>query len=202
MTRRYRRLAAAACCIGALGVMAAVLLPGLGAGADQGGQYSQSDQGGQGGTGHAKTHGPPAGHSHGNAHAGWASASKSASASASAQAVARSAAAAHGPTPVPSAQPTAPPSGPASTSALGAAPAAHTTITLQGVRSTPPAPHQVTHVGSQPANIVEVAAAPARSAHDSVALGATISGVLVAIAIVALGYGYRPGNREGRHRSA
>jgi hypothetical protein len=186
MRRRHRRLAAAACCVGALGVMAAVLLPGLGAGADQGDQP---------GTGHAKTHDPPAGHGHGNSHpGGWTSASTSARA--------HSAAADHTPTPVLSAQPTAHRStwtSPGSTGALAAAPGAGTTMTLQGV---PPAPHRVTHVSSQPADIVEVAAAPSRPVHDSVALGATISGVLVAIAIVALGYGYRPGNRQGRHRSA
>jgi hypothetical protein len=189
MRRRHRRVAAAACCVGALGVMAAVLLPGLGAGADQGDQS---------GTGNAKTHGPPAGHGHSNPHpGGWTSASKSAT-----SAPARPAAAAHTPTPVLSAQPTAHRSAwprPASTGALAPAPGA---MTLQGVRSAPPAPHRVTHMSSQPANIVEVAAAPSRPVHDSVALGATISGVLVAIAILALGYGYRPANRQGRHRSA
>jgi hypothetical protein len=50
--------------------------------------------------------------------------------------------------------------------------------------------------------MVEVAAAPATRARDSVALVATISVLLVALAAVLVTYGYRPGRRQGRHRSA
>jgi hypothetical protein len=196
MRRRHRQLAAAACCIGAIGVMATVLLPGQGAGADQG------DQGDQGGS-HSKTHS----HGHSSAHpGGWASTSASASASAttSAQAVARTSATAHGATPASAAQPTAQPSAPgtpAPNSVAGAVPAAHTTITLQGVRSVPPASPPVHQVNSPPAQIVEVAAAPSRPTDGSVALAATSSGLLIALAIMVLAWGYRPGHRNGRHRS-
>lgn len=190
MRRRHRQLAAAACCIGAIGVMATVLLPGQGAGADQG------DQGGS----PSKTHS----HGHSSAHpGGWASTSASASATTSTRAVARTSATAHGATPASAAQPTAQPSAPtaaAPNSVAAALPAAHTTITLQGVRSVPPASHPVDQVDSPPAQIVEVAAA-SRPTDGSVALAATSSGLLIALAIMVLAWGYRPGHRHGRHRS-
>jgi hypothetical protein len=173
MRRRYRRIVAAACCVGAIGVTVAVLLPGQGAGADRGGHA---------GSAHTKTHGPPPGHGSGNPHGGSASASvaaRVASASASVPA----------------------PPAPASNSASAPAPAARTTITLQGEQSRPPAPHQVTHENRPAAQIVEVAASPTTPARDSVALAATIAGLLVATAIAVL-YGSRPGARQGRHRSA
>ncbi|HEY3089976.1 MAG TPA: hypothetical protein VGJ59_18145 [Jatrophihabitantaceae bacterium] len=187
MRQRYRRIVAAACCVGAIGVMAAVLLPGQGAGADRGGHS---------GSGHTKTHGPPPGHGSGNPDAsGWASASvaaRTASASASVPAPGHSA--------QPAAQP-ATPTVPASNTASAQAPAARTTVTLQGEQSRAPAPHQVTHANSPAAQIVEVAASPNRPARDSVALAVTIAGLLVATAIAVL-YGSRPGPRQGRHRSA
>jgi hypothetical protein len=79
---------------------------------------------------------------------------------------------------------------------------ARTTVTLPGVRSAPAASHPAGHAASQPARMVEVAAAPATRARDSVALVATISVLLVALAAVLVTYGYRPGQRQGRHRSA
>jgi hypothetical protein len=157
--------------------MAAVLVPGQGAGADRGGHA---------GSGHTKPHGAPPVHGSGNPHAGWASASVAArSASVPAQ---------------PAAQP-ATPTAPGPNGASAPAPAARTTITLQGEQSRPPAPHQVTHANSPAARIVEVAASPTTPARDSVALAMTIAGLLVATAIAVL-YGSRPGVRRGRHRSA
>ena len=198
MRQRYRRLVGAACCVGAIGVIAALLLSGQGAGADQ------NDQGNRPGTGHAKTHGPPSGRGHGSLHpSGWASASGSPSGSGSGSA--HVAPAAHGSTPAGVARPTAQPSAwtnPAPNSAVAPVPAARTTITLQGMRSLPPASGPVRHPTGQPARIVDVAAAPATPTHDSVVLAATLSGLLFAVGVVALTYGYRPGRRDGRHRSA
>jgi hypothetical protein len=73
---------------------------------------------------------------------------------------------------------------------------------MQGVRSLPPVSHPVKHPAARPAQIVEVAAAPASPAHDSLALAATLLGLLFAVGVVLLTYGYRPGHRHGRHRSA
>jgi hypothetical protein len=193
MRRRYGRLAAAVCCVGAIAVMATLLLSGQGAGADEGDHP---------GSGHTGAHGRPSGHGHGSTHSGG-SASPSASRSASASVAARPASTAGSPTPMHSAQPTAQPSTrPESNSAPAPAPSAHTTITLPGVQSMPAASHPVGHAAGQPARMVEVAAAPATQARDSVTLAATISVLLVALAVVLLTYGYRPSQQRGRHRSA
>lgn len=194
MRRRYRRFVGAACCVGAIGVMAGLLLSGQVAGADQ------NDQGDHPGTGQAKLHGPPSGRGHGNRHSGgWTTASASVAAHVTAPA------AGHGSTSANGAQPAAQPSAwtnPAPAGAVAPVPAPRTTITLQGVRSVPPASQPVRHPTARPAQIVEVAGAPAAQAHDSLALAATLSGLLFAVGVLVLTFGYRPGQRHGRHRSA
>jgi hypothetical protein len=74
-------------------------------------------------------------------------------------------------------------------------------MTLQGVQSVSPPSQHAAPQTSQPARIVDVAAAPATPNHDSIAVAASIAGVLIAIAAVVLISGYRPSQRHGRHRS-